>query len=190
MENSLYVKYFEDMIIKIEKRKITLNEFINYCLRLEKAVKQSYIENPLKYAVKLLEARVEPIKTNNNIKIYKSFKLYLINLSITIARKPEYCKILDSEYEKIFNEMENMILLGSISYEKFVEFYKIVKLAINFPTKSINLAKIIQLLINSNVNAASTDEYNQIKKIKKDLTTKYKELKLADINKQKRYNIY
>ncbi len=190
MENSLYVKYFEDMIIKIEKRKITLNEFINYCLRLEKAVKQSYIENPLKYAVKLLEARVEPIKTNNNIKIYKSFKLYLINLSITIARKPEYCKILDSEYEKIFNEMENMILLGSISYEKFVEFYKIVKLTINFPTKSINLAKIIQLLINSNVNAASTDEYNQIKKIKKDLTTKYKELKLADINKQKRYNIY
>ena len=189
MENSLYVKYFEDMIIKIEKRKITLNEFINYCLRLEKAVKQSYIENPLKYAVKLLEARVEP-KTNNNIKLYNSFKLYLINLSITIARKPEYCKILDSEYENVFNEMENMILLGSISYEKFVEFYKIVKLAINFPTKSINLPKIIQLLINSNVNAASTDKYNQIKKIKKDLTTKYKELKSVDINKQKRHNIY
>ena len=190
MENSLYVKYFEDMIIKTEVDKITLNEFINYCRRLEKAVKQSYIENPIKYAVKLLNARVEPIRTDNSIRIYNSFKLSLIALSITILETPEYYKTLDAEYEEFFREMKKIILSDSISFNEFTEFYTIVKFVIKFPTKSINLERIIRLLFDSRVTTISAVEYNQVNNIKNELIDIYTKLKNDVMNKQKKLYYY
>ena len=179
MENSTYIKYFEDMIEYLKFYDLTVNEFKTYYLRLSHAIEKGFIKKPLKYIWALLNTRVRPILTGNDEETFNYVKMGLSALMLQTFKDPNNSKMLDDYYRNEFVKMEQIIPLNNISFEMFANYYSLINMAIDIPTKSISSTKIvssIRLLSNANVEVLTHKEHERLIQMKAKLEKKYHSL--------------
>ena len=189
MENSTYVKYFEDMIEYLKFYDLTVNEFKTYYLRLSLAIEKGFIKRPLKYIWALLDTRVKPILTKNEEEIFNFVKTGLSALLLQSFKDPNNSKMLDDYYRNEFAKMEQIFSLNNISFDEFANYYSLINMALDIPTKSVNSKKIVILiraLLNANVIILMSIERERVGKMKAKLEEKYRSLLNEELNKPKR----
>ena len=176
MENSTYIKYFEDMIEYLKFYDLTVNEFKTYYLRLSHAIEKGFIKKSLKYIWALLNTRVRPILTGNDEETFNYVKMGLSALMLQTFKDPNNSKMLDDYYRNEFAKMEQIISLNNISFEMFASYYSLINMAIDIPTKSISsteLISLIRLLFNANVEILTPKECERLTQMKAKLEKKY-----------------
>lgn len=179
MENSTYVKYFEDMIEYLKFYDLTVNEFKTYYLRLSHAIEKGFIKRPLKYIWALLNTRVKPILTKNEEEIFNFVKTGLSALMLQTFKDPNNSKMLDDYYRNELAKMEQIIPLNNISFEMFASYYSLINMAIDIPTKSISSTELIssiRLLLNAKVETLTPQEFKRLIQMKAKLEKKYHSL--------------
>lgn len=176
MENSTYVKYFEDMIEYLKFYDLTVNEFKTYYLRLSHAIEKGFIKRPLKYIWALLDTRVKPILTKRDEEIFNFVKTGLSALLLQTFKDPNNSKMLDDYYRNEFAKMKQLISLNNISFEMFTSYYSLINMAVDIPTKSIGpteLISSIRLLFNVKVETLTSQEFKRLTQMKAKLEKKY-----------------
>ena len=189
MENSIYVKYFEDMMEQLKYYDLTVNQFKNYYLRLSHAIEKDFIKNPLEYIWALLNTRVKPILTRTDEETFNYVKMGLSALLLQTLKNPNNSKDLDDYYKKEFANMEQIFSLNNISFDEFANYYSLINIALDIPTKSVNSKKIVILiraLLNANVIILMSIERERVGKMKAKLEEKYRSLLNEELNKPKR----
>ena len=179
MENSTYIKYFEDMIEYLKFYDLTVNEFKTYYLRLSHAVEKKKKKKPLKYIWALLNTRVRPILTENDEETFNYVKMGLSALMLQTFKDPNNSKMLDDYYRNEFAKMNQIISLNNISFEMFASYYSLINMATDIPTKSISsteLISLIRLLFNANVEILTPEERERLIQMKAKLEKKYHSL--------------
>lgn len=189
MENSRYIRYFEDMLNILKFYDLTVSEFKEYYLRLSYAIEHNYIKNPLRYIYALLNTRVEPILTRTDEEIFSFVKTGLSALMFQSLKNPNNSKILDDYYKKEFAKMGQIFSLKNIYFDTFANYYSLINMALDIPTKSINLKKIIiftKALLDIKVIILMSIERERFDKMKAKLKEKYRSLLNEELNKPKR----
>ena len=176
MEKNTYVQYFENMIEYLKFYDLTVNEFKTYYLRLSHAIEKGFIKKPLKYIWALLDTKVKPILTRTDEEIFNFVKTGLSALLLQTFKDPNNAKMLDDYYRNEFVKMEQIIPLNNISFEMFANYYSLINMAIDIPTKSISSTKLvssIRLLLNANVEVLTHKGHERLIQMKAKLEKKY-----------------
>lgn len=183
MENSTYVKYFEDMIEYLKFCDLTVEQIENYYLQLVQAINNGLIKSPLRYLFTLLNAKVKPVLTRYDEETLNYIKTGLNHLTIQSLKDPNNSKMLDDYYRNEFGKMEQIAFLNIISFDTFIKYYNLIKMALCFPTKatdSVKIISLINLLFNINIKILTPKDREKLSQMKLDLEEKYYSLLNAE----------
>lgn len=153
-------EYFEVMENDIRMNKVSLSQFIEYYNNLKKAIASQLVKNPLNYLIVLLNAEIFPIIDCDEQEKLLKIRKELEDAIALLAKEQIEVKVDFNDY---FEKMTSNINKQNISYEKFDEYFKMLKLAIMTKVENVDLVACATILFNAKIMATAT--YDQIVKI-------------------------